>query len=296
MDKSALVGAWSVDEMYGPGAASDEVVFFAEDGTGWFEFSNWGISSIETFEWSLSGDQKLTIQGLDKYAIYQPDGKSDLEVINLPVRIVNKLAPSGERLNILEFDAPGIYDIQEFGLLDMEIKPGLLEERLELLREQKTRYQEEEQEEDEEDDEKQEYAITGIMLAYAEDAVEVASGLGVELDYSEASLTELDAILERYHLSIPRGWKKIFRRGPSEEQITQISKMWGGYLGEIIRANLGGNWGLSDQFEDAIALKFDGEDTEIYPPAKVYKRIMNGSEDHVAGYYQMIKVTRSGEF
>lgn len=44
---------------------------------------------------------------------------------------------------------------------------------------------------------------------------------------------------------------------------------------------------MSSAFEDAIALKV-GE-SEIYPPAKVYKRIINGSEDSVNVYYKLLK-------
>lgn len=132
------------------------------------------------------------------------------------------------------------------------------------------------------------YTVDDMMKAYSEDALELANQMGTDLNFSEESLRNLDEILEQYHQGIPKGLKKIFSKGPSEEQIAQMSKIWGGYLGEVIKKHLGGEWGLSKQFNDAIALLFD-DNSEIYPPAKVSKRILNGREDNVCHFYQAIK-------
>ncbi|WP_422657573.1 hypothetical protein ACK8P5_17665 [Paenibacillus sp. EC2-1] len=129
--------------------------------------------------------------------------------------------------------------------------------------------------------------MTDMMQAYAEDALDLAKQLNVELNFTEESLILLDQILEQYHKGIPKGIKKIFSRGPTEEQLNHMAKIWGGYLGETIIRQCGGEWIMSSAFEDAIALKV-GE-SEIYPPAKVYKRIINGSEDNVNVYYKLLK-------
>ncbi|WP_256757355.1 hypothetical protein [Cohnella sp. WQ 127256] len=131
------------------------------------------------------------------------------------------------------------------------------------------------------------YTVADMMRAYAEDALDLANQLNIELNFSEESLTKLDQILEKYHQGIPKGFKKIFTKGPSEEQINQMAKIWGGYLGETIIKQLGGEWAMSNAFKNAIAIKI-GE-TEIYPPAKIYKRIMNGSEDNVNTYFKVFK-------
>jgi hypothetical protein len=131
------------------------------------------------------------------------------------------------------------------------------------------------------------YTIADMMRAYSEDALDLANQLNFELDYSEESLVKLDQILESYHQGIPKGIKKLFSKGPSEEQINQMAKIWGGYLGETIIRQLGGEWSMSTAFENALAIKI-GE-TEIYPPAKVYKRIINGSEDNVNIYFKVLK-------
>ncbi|PLT29889.1 hypothetical protein [Peribacillus deserti] len=126
-----------------------------------------------------------------------------------------------------------------------------------------------------------------VMASYSEDALDLASQMGISLDYSEHSIKILDEILEEYHRGLPRGIKELFVRSPTEEDIIQMSKIWGGYLGEVIRLNIGGEWGISENFMESICLTIN--DTEIYPPAKVNKRIINGKEDGIFIYYQVIK-------
>ncbi|NOV01191.1 hypothetical protein GC097_14330 [Paenibacillus sp. LMG 31457] len=136
------------------------------------------------------------------------------------------------------------------------------------------------------------FTVNDMMIAYSEDAIELASKMGLKLDYSEESLETVNEILERYHQGIPKGIKKLFSKGPSEEQILQMSKVWGGYLGEVIRRNLGGDWEMSKNFNNAISLVVSS--TEVYPPAKVNKRILNGKEDDISFYYKVLKQQYSG--
>lgn len=65
------------------------------------------------------------------------------------------------------------------------------------------------------------YTVADMMRAYAEDALDLAKQLNYELDFSEESLSSLDKILDQYHNGIPKGIKKYFSKGPSEEQIAQ---------------------------------------------------------------------------
>jgi hypothetical protein len=130
------------------------------------------------------------------------------------------------------------------------------------------------------------FTIDDMMKAYSEDAIDLANQMGINLDYSEESLKNVEEILERYHQGIPKGLKKFFTKVPSEEEITRMSKVWGGYIGEVIKKRLGGEWGLSS--DNAITLILS-DGSEIYPPSKANKRIINGPEDNVVHYYQIIK-------
>jgi ABC-type Fe3+-citrate transport system substrate-binding protein len=131
------------------------------------------------------------------------------------------------------------------------------------------------------------YTVNDMMKAYSEDALDLGKLMDKELDFSEESLKTLEEILDRYHKELPKGLKRIFF-GPSKDKINQISKIWGAYLGEVIIKHLGGEWKMREGLKNAIALCFDNG-IEIYPPAKVNKRLLNGFEDNIWAYYQILK-------
>jgi hypothetical protein len=71
MRDGELVGRWSNDVLYGPGAQSDHVLIFKPDGTGRYEFLNWMLCSAELFRWETPlpgvllfiGERHLQIAG-----------------------------------------------------------------------------------------------------------------------------------------------------------------------------------------------------------------------------------------
>src|SRR5919108_5361589 len=78
-------------------------------------------------------------------------------------------------------------------------------------------------------------SIDEMMRAHAEQAVATARAHRVSLDYSEASLEKLEEILAGLCREMPRS-------KPSGEQIEQACRIWGGYLGEVVRRRWGGEW------------------------------------------------------
>jgi hypothetical protein len=132
--------------------------------------------------------------------------------------------------------------------------------------------------------------VADMMTAYAQDAVDHARANGVALDYSLDSAKQVEKLLATLYAAIPRGTlSRIFKRGPSDEDITAMSKMYGGYVGEVIRRARGGEWTFDKEISPGhtvISLR-DG-DKSIFPPAKVYKRLVNGAEDNVADYVQVL--------
>jgi hypothetical protein len=75
--------------------------------------------------------------------------------------------------------------------------------------------------------------VTEMMIAYAQDAVDHAqASSGVALDYSFDSIRGVEEILEKLRAALPRGcWGKLFGKGPSKQDVDQVCKMYGGYLG-----------------------------------------------------------------
>jgi hypothetical protein len=133
--------------------------------------------------------------------------------------------------------------------------------------------------------------VGDMMTAYAQDAIDHAkSSSDITLDYSPDSARRVEEVLERLHAAIPRGLLgRLFGRGPSAQDIWKVSKMYGGYLGEVFRRTAGGEWDIDKEIvpgENTICLR-KGKN-RIWPPAKVYKRLTNGSEDNVWFYSQLI--------
>lgn len=135
--------------------------------------------------------------------------------------------------------------------------------------------------------------VDDIMAAYAEDAVDYCSAtFRVPLDYSEDSIEKIEAVLASLHDQLPRGFvAKLFKKGPPPEVIDQLAKMLGGYVGEVMRRNWGGRWKLgSDAFpgDEIYTLEISGRG-DVWPHFKVGKRILNGPDENVLHYFQMLK-------
>ena len=129
-----------------------------------------------------------------------------------------------------------------------------------------------------------------MMAAYAQDAVDHAKSSGVALDYSPESVRGVEEVLERIYAAVPRGLvRRFFAKGPSAEDIWTMSKMYGGYVGEVIRTAAGGEWDIDTEIvagQDTVCLR-KGND-RVWPPSKVHKRLTAGPEDNIWVYSQLI--------
>lgn len=133
--------------------------------------------------------------------------------------------------------------------------------------------------------------IADMMAAYAQDAVDHAkASCDVTLDYSPESIELTEKVLERLWADMPHGFfARLLRRAPSQDTVATISKMYGGYIGEVVRRLKGGEWILDTQISpgDRVISLRRGEQ-QIFPPAKVHKRLSNGPEDNVWFYFQVL--------
>lgn len=129
------------------------------------------------------------------------------------------------------------------------------------------------------------------MAAYAQDAVDHAKGSSdITLDYSPESIRRVEEVLERLYAALPRGvLSRMLKKGPSAQDIWNVSKMYGGYVGEVVRRVAGGEWAIDSEIvqgQDTLCLRKG--DKRIWPPSKVHKRLTNGPEDNVWFYSQVI--------
>lgn len=126
-----------------------------------------------------------------------------------------------------------------------------------------------------------------MMSAYSEDAVDFArQNFGVALDFSYASIEQVEAIADRLYRTIPHSFMaKLFRKVPSEADLDQICKMLGGYIGEVFRRAKGGDWAINPEF-NVIGVQRD--EAWIFPSSKVHQRLSNGAEDNLWMFFRVM--------
>jgi hypothetical protein len=134
--------------------------------------------------------------------------------------------------------------------------------------------------------------IAQVMQAYAEQAVSAAREMNITLDYGEDSVHHLERILSQLYEDRPvfLGKAAPGEEDPARQQIDSMSRIWGGYFGEVIRRCWGGEWTLETYpgtVAPVVTLEVDG--AKIFPAMKVYRRLTNGTNDDVAKFYEMVK-------
>jgi hypothetical protein len=117
-----------------------------------------------------------------------------------------------------------------------------------------------------------------MTAAYAEEAVAAARKFQSSLDYSENSLMELETILARLAGEMPL------------DNMSEACKMWGSYLGEVVRRRFGGEWSIETypgkQFA-TLTLNVNGN--KLFPSIKVHRRLTEGDGDNIWTFYKMVK-------
>lgn len=125
--------------------------------------------------------------------------------------------------------------------------------------------------------------VQKIAEAYALDAVDFARDhFGLHLDWSDGSVQHIETILTRFH-------NEIARAKPSEDQIIQFAKMFGSYVGEVFRRNHGARWGIVTVGGATFpGMEANRSRSRFWPWGKVQNRLVNGAEDNVWHYYQLL--------
>src|SRR5215472_16464121 len=70
-------------------------------------------------------------------------------------------------------------------------------------------------------------SVDAMVHAYAEQAVLLAREFHAQLDFSENSLMEVETVLAQLAREMPTD-------KPSAEDVSEICKVWGSYLGEVV--------------------------------------------------------------
>jgi hypothetical protein len=119
--------------------------------------------------------------------------------------------------------------------------------------------------------------LGGMMEGYARAAVEVArTDFRQTLDFSADSVDVLDEILVTV--------------GESPERDLDFEvRLWGSYLGEIIRSRYAGTWEMTQYPGGTVAVPaVEVRGSRVFPLMKVYKRLTAGEEEDLRSFYAMV--------
>ncbi len=122
-----------------------------------------------------------------------------------------------------------------------------------------------------------------MALFYAQQAVAMGPEFNAQLDYGENSLLEVEAILSKLSRELPA-------RNPSDDEVSEVCKVWGSYLGEVVRRRFGGEWSIETYPGKQFAtLTLTVRGNKLFPSMKVHRRLIQGDGDNVWTFYRMVK-------
>ncbi len=119
--------------------------------------------------------------------------------------------------------------------------------------------------------------LGAMMEGYAQAAADLGrSQFGQKLDFTSDSIDALDEILVQV--------------GESPELDVDFEvRLWGSYLGEILRRRYAGAWEMT-QYPGGMsavpAVELRG--SRLFPLMKVYRRLTEGEEEDLRAFYSMV--------
>lgn len=121
------------------------------------------------------------------------------------------------------------------------------------------------------------------MEGYSQAAVELAgTEFERELDFTSESVDVLDEILV------------LVSESPDKDIDFEV-RLWGSYLGEVLRRRYAGGWEMTQYPGGTVAVPaVDVRGSRLFPLMKVYRRLTAGEEEDLASFYAMV-VERLGK-
>lgn len=122
-----------------------------------------------------------------------------------------------------------------------------------------------------------------MVQAYAAQAIVLAREFHAHLDYSENSVMEVESILAGLAREMPDSQ-------PSAEDVSEMCKVWGSYLGEVVRRRFGGEWSIETYpGKEFATLALNTNGNKLFPSIKVHRRLTEGDGDNLWTFYRMVK-------
>lgn len=96
------------------------------------------------------------------------------------------------------------------------------------------------------------------------------------LDFSSESIDVLDEVLV------------LVGESPEVDLDFEV-RLWGSYLGEVLRRRYAGTWEMTQYPGGAIAVPaVDVRGSRLFPLLKVYRRLTTGDEDDLRAFFAMV--------
>jgi len=97
-----------------------------------------------------------------------------------------------------------------------------------------------------------------------------------ELDFSSESIDTLDEILV------------LVGESPEIDVDFEV-RLWGSYLGEVLRRRYAGSWEMTQYPGGAVAVPaVDVRSSRLFPLLKVYRRLTTGEEEDLRSFFAMV--------
>ena len=119
--------------------------------------------------------------------------------------------------------------------------------------------------------------LGAMMEGYARAAADLARGqFEQNLDFTSDSIDSLDEILVRV--------------GESPELDLDFEvRLWGSYLGEVLRRRYAGTWEMTPYPGGVAAVPaVDVRGSRLFPLMKVFRRLTMGEEEDLRSFYSMV--------
>ena len=119
--------------------------------------------------------------------------------------------------------------------------------------------------------------LGSMMEGYARAAVDLAKReFKQQLDFTADSIDALDEIL-------------VLVGESPDLDVDFEARLWGSYLGEVMRRRYAGGWEMTPYPGGAVAVPaVEVRGSRLFPLLKVYRRLTVGEEEDLGAFYNMV--------
>jgi len=116
-----------------------------------------------------------------------------------------------------------------------------------------------------------------MMVGYAQAAAELGNeAFNQNLDFSSESIEGLDEIIS------------LVGESPELDLDFEV-RLWGSYLGEVLRLRYTGSWEMTPYPGGAVAVPaVEVRGSRLFPLIKVYRRLTMGEEEDLRSFFSVV--------